>query len=206
MQHLESLLFKKRRLKQYRLGLTILAIADTHGYFVKEEIEPFINEKIDICFFLGDVFPDDITIIKKYISSDIPMIGILGNHDDWNLLEKYNITNVHGKVENIKGINIAGIQGSLRYKDSDYPLITDDESCQIASSMQAADILISHDCPKHQHGRSNFAHSGLQGITEYCIKNSIPVHLYGHHHVNKETYMTNGTRSICTHRIQLLKI
>lgn len=181
-------------------SLKMLIITDTHGCLNPSEIP---QDKFDVCLLLGDLFKDDIMIIKEKIIN-IPIYGVLGNHDGFELYDKYGIENIHGKVVEVNGVRIVGIQGSLRYKYSDMPLYTDEESVEIAEKMEEADILISHDSPKYLHGDNDFAHSGLQGITRYCEKWNVPLNIHGHHHDNMRSVLENGTTSICCYGVRLI--
>ena len=186
-----------------KFNLNALVIADTHGCLGLDEIS--YSPSTDVCLLLGDFSKEDILIIKEQVIG-IPIYGVLGNHDGFDLYERYGIENIHGKVVEVKGVKIAGLQGSLRYKDSDMPLYTDDESVEIAEGIGEADILISHDSPKFLHSDQDFAHSGLQGIMRYCEKYNVPLNIHGHHHDPKECVLNNGTRTICCYKAQIVSI
>lgn len=116
------------------------------------------------------------------------------------------IENINRKVIEIKGVKIAGLGGSYKYKNSnDYAMYSHEESIKIADEIQEADILVSHDRPyiKEQYGES---HDGLKGITEYIYKNHIPIHIHGHIHEESEEILKNGTKSICLYGVKLLEI
>ena len=182
-------------------NLRMLVITDTHGCLEKNDI-PY-NHRADVCLLLGDLSMQDIAIIKEQVIG-IPIYGVLGNHDGFELYDRCGIENIHGKVIEVNGVRIAGMGGSLRYKDSPMPLYTDEESVEIAEGMEAADILISHDSPKYLHSDQDFAHSGLQGITRYCEKYNVPLNIHGHHHDPKKCVLANGTRSICCYKVQII--
>ena len=182
-------------------NLRMLIIADPHGCLGEYDIPR--NHNADVCFLLGDLSARDIAIIKAQVVG-VPIYGVLGNHDGFDLYCRSGVENIHGKVVEIKGVKIAGIQGSLRYKYSEAPLYTDDESVEIAEAMEAADILISHDGPKFLHGINDYAHSGLQGVTHYCEKHNTPLNIHGHHHDNTKNVLENGTTSICCYRVQII--
>ena len=177
-------------------SLRILVISDTHGCFAEDMIP--VNSQgdvqADICLLLGDMSDRDVAIVDEFIN--IPKYGILGNHDGWDLYDRHGIENIHGKVIDFNGVRIAGLQGSIKYKYSDMPLYTDDESVEIADGMDSADILISHDSPKYLHGDRDFAHSGLRGITHFCEKWNVPLNIHGHHHVDLHNVLPNGTTSV----------
>lgn len=184
-----------------RFNLKILVIADTHNCLTEEELE---GKAADVCLLLGDLSGRDMRIIKRNIKT-MPIYGVLGNHDDWDLYETYGVENIHGNAVEVRGVKIAGLQGSIRYKSTDCPLYTDEESSQIAEAMSTADILISHDSPKNLHGEWDFVHSGLQGVTDYCKKYNVPLNLHGHHHVNEKNVLSNGTLSVCCYKVRLLE-
>jgi Icc-related predicted phosphoesterase len=182
-------------------NLRMLIIADAHGCLDSEDIPQDHNAVV--CLLLGDLSKEDIMIIKENVVG-IPIYGVLGNHDGFELYDRFGIENIHGKIVEVNGVRIAGIQGSLRYKYSDMPLYTDEESVEIAEKMEEADILISHDSPKYLHGDNDFAHSGLLGITCYCEKWNVPLNIHGHHHNNMRSVLENGTTSICCYGVRLI--
>lgn len=206
----EDILYKKYGTanKIQRYNLKLLFIADTHNCLKDgNEILKYIQEQkdYDYCILLGDHSASDIEEILKVIPLN-KICGILGNHDSWNKYDIYGITNISGKVIDIKGIRIAGISGGHKYKNSnEYVLYTHEESIQIANNIEKADILITHDKPFIQDNH-NSAHDGLKGITEYIYKNHIALHIHGHLHENKEEILRNGTKSICLYMAKLLEL
>lgn len=194
------------KLKKY--NIKILFIADTHDClsYDKETVEYIKNAKdYDCCILLGDHSANDLKEILKIIPND-KIYGILGNHDSWEKYQEYNIQNINGKVIDIKGIKIAGIGGSYKYKNSDqYAMYSHEKSIEIADSMQGADILISHDkaFTKKNYGD---AHDGLKGITKYIYKNNIPVHIHGHLHEENEEVLKNGAKSICLYKAKYIEL
>ena len=205
----DGLLKKYGRSKEIcYFGIKILFITDTHGMlkYEKENIDYITELKdYDCCILLGDISTTDIEIIKNIIPND-KIYGVLGNHDGWNLYIDNKIESINGKVIEIKGVRIAGINGSYKYKNSnDYVMYSHEESINIANKILDADILVSHDRPfiKEQYGES---HDGLKGITECIYRNHIPLHIHGHIHEESEEILKNGTKSICLYGVKLLKI
>lgn len=193
-------------LKKY--NLKILFIADTHNCLTydKESLEYLQSVKnYDYCILLGDHSANDLYEITKVIPKE-KLCGVLGNHDSWGKYKEYSIENIDGKVIDIKGIKIAGISGSFKYKNSDqYALYTHEESIEIANKMEKADILVSHDKPFTEKEYGD-AHDGLKGITEYIYKNHIPIHIHGHLHEENEKLLKNGTQSKCLYKIKLMEL
>ena len=207
--------FENQLLKHYgecsnnnKFNIKILFITDTHNCLTydKESLEYLKNiTNYDYCILLGDHSADDLYEITNIIPKE-KLCGVLGNHDSWEKYKEYDIKNIDGKVIDIKGIRIAGISGSFKYKNSDqYALYTHEESIEIANNMEVADILVSHDKPftEKQYGD---AHDGLKGITQYIYKNHIPLHIHGHLHEESEEILKNGTKSIGVYKVKLIEL
>lgn len=188
-------------------NIKILFITDTHNCLTydKETLEKIKSYRdYDCCILLGDHSANDLYEILQIVPKE-KIYGVLGNHDGWDKYKEYSINDINGKVVNIKGIRIAGISGSYKYKDSDkYALYTHEESIEIANRLEKADILITHDKAFTQK-EIDEAHDGLKGITEYIYKNQIPVHIHGHLHEEKKETLKNGTVSICVYKVKYMQ-
>ena len=202
----EELIEEYGRFKRWNSSMKLLVIADTHGGVAEEDFAELIKENpsYDLCVMLGDHTSDDIEKILRYVPKD-KIVGVLGNHDSFDLYEKYGIKDINGKVIDVNGIRIAGIQGSFRYKDEEAPLFTQKESIDFVMDMPEADILISHERAFNK-DYTNIAHAGLAGILYYIYKSRIAVHIFGHYHMNKEKMLENGTKEICSYMYKILEI
>lgn len=192
-----------------RFGLNILFITDTHNCLAYTDkhvnyLKSINSSDYDLCIILGDLSALDIDEIKRIIP-DEKLYGVVGNHDSINFLEENNVKNLNGKVITCKGVKIAGIMGSNRYKEKDYGMQTHEESIELSEQMESADILISHD-KAYIFDRHDNVHDGLKGITNYIYKNHIPLHIHGHLHEEFEEILKNGTKSICLYQIKLLEL
>lgn len=183
-------------------SLKMLIISDTHNCLKYEELESLDN--YDVCFLLGDLSGKDFKVIKECVSHKAPIYGVLGNHNDFGDLEQHGIEDINGKVVIVNDIPIVGWQGSIKYKDVSFPSYTDKESIELARCLPEAKILLSHDSPKYYHSKNDFAHSGLEGITKYLTNNNVPLNIHGHHHVNTQKVLKNGTLSICVHKCKII--
>lgn len=202
----EDLLEEYGKCKRWNTKLKLLVIADTHDGVAEEDFAELVKEHpdYDICIMLGDHTAYDIEKILRYVPRE-RIIAVLGNHDSFELYEKFGIKDINGKVVEIAGVRFAGIQGSFKYKDEKYPLYTQKESLELAMEMPEADILISHDMAFNKN-YTNIAHAGLAGIMYYIYKNRIPIHIFGHYHSGKEKVLANGTREICSYMYRYLEI
>ena len=206
----DELLLKYGECNQLRhYGLKILCITDTHNCLAHSEkdinyLKSLKPDDYDICFTLGDISGADFDIIKNIIQIE-KINGIVGNHDSLNTLEVNSIKNINGQVIECKGVKIAAIMGSNRYKSGDYGMMTQEECLQLEQNMERADILVSHD-KAYIYDRHDNVHDGLKGITDYIYRNHIPLHIHGHLHEEYEEILKNGTKSICLYQIKLLEI
>ena len=175
---MEKQLTKEIERKARKLANTVAASSGypTYGFEYKNIILKACRKSII------DGFP-----LQDYFLGEIPMgdkSGVLGNHDDQGALERCGIYNLDRKVTVINGVSIAGIGGSHRYKNGDYPMLTQKESIDIAEHCPKADILISHDAAFHVMKRLDKAHCGLKGISEYISRNKPKLNICGHYHEN----------------------
>lgn len=185
-------------------NINILVIADCH-HLKEEEIEKVKYLKYDVCFLLGDINGNYLDLILKYIPLE-KIYGILGNHDEYGLLESRSIANIHSKIININGIKILGFEGSSRYKDGNIPMYSQKESIKILKECEIADILVSHDSPYELYSKANDkAHCGLKGITKYLKKNKVYLNIHGHYHINTSLKLDNGINVIGVYRCALIK-
>ncbi len=119
-----------------------LFITDTHNCLAYTDkyinyLKSLNQGDYDICLILGDLSGLDFDAIKSIIP-DEKLYGIVGNHDSINALEVNNIKNINGQVIECKGVKIAGIMGSNRYKSGDYGMMTQEECMDLARNMDEA--------------------------------------------------------------------
>ena len=185
-------------------NINILVITDCH-HLKEEEIEKVEYLQYDICVLLGDISGNYLDMILKYVPIK-KICGILGNHDEYGLLESRNITNIHSKIINVNGIKILGFEGSSKYKTGNIPMYSQKESINILKKCDKADILVSHDAPYQLYAKSNdMAHCGLKGITKYLNKHRVFLNIHGHHHINTDFKLSNGTNVIGIYRCATIK-
>lgn len=185
-------------------SINILIITDCH-HLKEDEIVKVKKLQYDVCLLLGDISGNYLDMILKYVPIE-KIYGILGNHDEYGLLESRNIRNIHSKVININGVKILGFEGSSRYKTGNIPMYSQEESIKILRKCDIADILISHDSPYQLYSKANDkAHCGLKGITKYLKKNKIYLNIHGHHHINTDLKLNNVTSVIGVYRCAMIQ-
>ncbi len=201
--------------KQYAgPALCLLFVADTHGCIRNEDEELMRNTKrqYDAVFLLGDHFYNDLWNIVNIVPEDIPVYGILGNHNTAALYKEFNkqsprnIIQLDNGVHELLGIRIAVFTGSSKYKESaDRIMFSQDEMKNIMQQYPHADIVFSHDGPAPSQYR-NQAHYGFEAITEYIYKEHIPYCIHGHNHTDYRRKLANDAMDICVYQSQLITL
>lgn len=178
-----------------KLGLKLIIISDTHGYFAFSEarLPAFLSRvpQYDLCILLGDIHPYDLKQIVSLIPKE-KILAVRGNHDSYDLYESVGIKEMSGRTFTYKGVTFAGIEGSFRYKDCNFPSFTQYESLYLFDKLKPADVLISHDCA-FEHSKNDAAHAGLAGITSYICNHAPSYHIHGHIHQSYIKEYSNGT-------------
>lgn len=171
-----------------QLGVRVLAFADTHGSLTENELQN--RKKPNVILLLGDIPISDLEYILEQTKNlnDVPIFAVLGNHDGKEILNDFpRITQLSGKstefAVNGRTITLAGLSGSVKYKDNDYYcLLTQEESQNLLKDVPKCDILITHDKPCFDKPEEFNAHCGLVGIADYIREKSPKVVLHGHLH------------------------
>jgi Icc-related predicted phosphoesterase len=134
---------------------------------------------------------------------DAPMVYVRGNHDKgpqhgadgrvWK--DVRGGTNIHGRVVMRRGLIVAGLEGSMRYKPGAPYMYSESEMrMQVAQMVprllwnrqrfgRALDILVTHSPPYGIHDRPDLPHTGFKVFLSF-LKNFRPrYHLHGHIHL-----------------------
>ena len=174
----------------------ILCLADLH-YPKRIDIQKICSlSSIDMVFWLGDI--DNFALEEiRYHYKDAFHIGILGNHDINQSLERYGIFDIDKKYIKKNEISIVGLKGSIYYKDTDseqnYPSYTQGQSLIYSETLPRADIILSHTCPYGIHETNHYSHRGLFGLRNYIDKHCSKYNIHGHQHTDKKTILENET-------------
>lgn len=186
--------------------IKIIVITDTHNTLKEDEFRNFIlnSGDYDVCLLLGDFGSNDLPIILRYIDRE-KIYALLGNHD-YNYIKEYELNNLNGNIININGVKLLGIQGSFKYKPSDFPSFSQKESILFLEDKPDVDILVSRDIRFNSMAERDPAHQGMFGITYYLFKNRVPYHIHGHIHNPYKKDMINGTREISSFMYEYIEL
>lgn len=175
-------------------NLRLLVISDLHRSITKEQqalIDTYSSD-VDLIVSLGDTPVETISRVD---------FGVLGNPDPLRGLAPEK--DLHLAVKTVKGYTLTGVQGSIRYKDGNYVMYTQDEARGLA--IPRADILISHDSSSYGRDADDDVHCGLQALTDYIIAYQPLLHLHGHHHESK-VYQMGRTLCVSVYKCALVQI
>ena len=202
----EETIFKGINIKPLKKNIRLLVISDTHGDLALSRNLKYdiIDKEFDLCCILGDIHDYDYKLILEYIPKE-KIVALLGNHDRFDLLKTYDLKDLNGKVVEVNGLRIGGIQGSFKYKEQDFPSFTHEQSIEFMENMPYVDILLSHDKP-FTYDYNDGAHDGLKGITKFLYERQVPINIHGHLHTSDIKTLKNGTQVKGVYEVELIEI
>ena len=166
---------------------------------VDHRISDITASPVDFVFCLGDL--EDVWMANRVeaLNPRYGAYGIRGNHDVNapfpSNIEDLNFMNKAVVVDG-RRVRLAGVPGSWRYKPYGTWLFYQDEISEMTDAMEAADILISHNCPAnigHERPCESLAedtfsvHQGFLGINDYISAKKPQFLFHGHQHLHKTT-------------------
>jgi uncharacterized protein len=160
--------------------MVIFAISDRPP---KSSILSLIDKhKVDLICTLGDL--DYFSLQELAKITNIPKIGVYGNHCSGNYFESLNIHNIHLKTFEYNGITFGGFEGSIRYKESAYAKMYTQEE---AKDFPTVDVFLAHSPPYGINDEpESSSHQGFIAIKEYIESKKPKYFLHGHTYPTKE--------------------
>jgi len=164
--------------------MKFLVIADKNPRINIEEVVRAQN--IDIIVTLGDLTREDILPLKEI--SDIPKIGVYGNHDSGTYMNELGIINMHLNTWDFNGYKFGGFQGCVRYKDNPQALMyKQEEASAMMTNFPNVDIFICHCPPKGINDEEEIAHQGFDALLDYIDRAQPKMLMHGHTYPEEET-------------------
>lgn len=174
--------------------MQILTIADRPP---KQPIQEIIqNNDINLIITLGDLDQFEINEIRNV--TNIPKIGVYGNHCSGTYFEPLGITNIHLQTIEINGIVFESFEGSVKYKESKYSkMYIQEQASELLKDFLKVDVMIVHSPPFCINDEPDeISHQGFKALTKY-IEEKHPKHfLYCHTYPIENKLTTNFLKKI----------
>lgn len=141
---------------------------------------------------------------------DAPLVYVRGNHDGgpqfaadgriWR--DVRGGVDIHGRIVARKGLILAGLQGSMRYKAHAEYMYSESEMRVVVAQMvprllwnrqrfgRALDILVTHSPPFGIHDREDLPHTGFKVFLSFLRLFKPRYHLHGHIHIYRQDQIT----------------
>ncbi len=165
--------------------MKILAIADRPP---REKVEVILSKNpIDIIITLGDLEQTELAGLENV--TNLPKLGVYGNHCSGMYFEPLSITNMHLKTFEFGGLIFGGFEGCVRYKKNPYTkMYTQEEASELLKDFPYVDVMLVH-CPPFgvNDEPDEVAHQGYKALRTYVEEMKPKYLLHGH------TYPTDGT-------------
>jgi uncharacterized protein len=140
---------------------------------------------------------------QEYLVSslDAPYFYVMGNHDQEFTYDSYSRrqsiaggTNLHNKAVFFKGIILAGIEGSLKYREGPYQYSQSEMWTHVFNLIprllinrirygRYLDIFVTHAPPAGIHDKPDLPHQGIYAFRWFIEKFQPRYHFHGHIHV-----------------------
>jgi len=135
---------------------------------------------IDLICTLGDLEYYDILELKDI--TNIPKIGVYGNHCSGNYMESLGIVNLHLKTFEFGRLTFGGFEGSIRYKESIYAkMYTQEEATELLRDFPAVDVMLAHSPPYGINDEiDSSSHQGLRALRDYVDRHRPQYFFHGH--------------------------
>lgn len=206
----------------------ILAIADTVSPFVYSESFPDNLPPFDLVLSAGDMPGHVLEFLATKL--EVQPVYVLGNHHNAYLRDQETqrlalpggCINAHGRVLEHRGVLIAGIEGSGRYRPGPHQYAEWQMEwfvARLAPSLwlnrvrhgRAVDVLLTHAAPKGPHEGEDHPHRGIPAFNRFHRLWQPKVHIHGHVHLSganaaREYVSEEGVRVINAYGFTIVEI
>ena len=181
--------------------MKILAIADAVSPFIYSTNFPDNLPPFDLLLSAGDM-PGH---VLEFLATKLKQqpVYVLGNHSNGYLFDPETdqqqlpggCLNAHGRVLELNGVLIAGIEGSARYRpgpqqysEFQMAMMTRKLIPQLLWNRwrkgRAVDILLTHAPPKGPHEGKDYPHRGIPAFNRFLETWQPKLHVHGHVHLS----------------------
>jgi len=208
--------------------MKILAVSDRVMDKLYNDQSPQCFPDIDLLIGCGDLPFYYLDFLTSAFNA--PMVYVRGNHDggpqygaDGRIWQDVRGgVDIHGKVVMHKGLILAGLQGSMRYKARAEYMYSEAEMRMVVAQIvprllwnrqrlgRALDVLVTHSPPYGIHDRQDLPHTGFKVFLSFLRLFRPRYHLHGHIHVYRQDEATatqyEKTKVVNVYPYRLLEI
>lgn len=150
---------------------------------------------VNLVLSAGDLAPAYLEFIKERLN--VPLMYVRGNHDSfYDSMPPKGCMNIDGKFVNYYGLKIAGLGGSMKYREGRDMYTEEEQGVRVDKIINAAknnagtedyrkiDVLLTH-APCYGYGDlEDLPHTGFDCFNTLIRETRPKVHLYGHIHID----------------------
>ncbi len=188
--------------------INILAVADTEEKNLYDYYNPKRTEGTDLIISCGDLHAKYLEFLATVVNK--PLLYVNGNHDtEYTNTPPEGCISIEDRVYEFKGIRIAGLGGSYKYKSTGKPYMYSEKEMarrirRLRGRIRAhegIDILVAH-APCEGYGdREDLPHWGFACFNQFMMEYKPKLFLYGHVHkeygeFERELQHESGTKLI----------
>ncbi len=214
--------------------MKLLVIADVVSPIIYSENFPKNLAPFDLVLSAGDM-P---AYLLEFLATKLPTppVYVLGNHfgylRDSDRAGVYDgaeanrlpggCINAHGRVVEVNGVLIAGLEGSARYRPGPHQY-SERQMAWMAEKLtprllwnrhkytRAVDILLTHAPPKGPHEGDDYPHRGIPAFNRFHQRWRPKLHIHGHVHLSganspREYLTESGVRVINAYNFALIEL
>ena len=167
--------------------MKILVIADEESRSLWDYFSPAKLEGIDMIISCGDLKANYLQFLVTF--GNCPLLYVRGNHDTGNAMNPSDgCVCIEDKIFNYKGMRIAGLGGSMKYKYSP-DMYTEKEMRARVRRLRrkirftgGIDILVTHAPAKGYGDMADLPHRGFECFNDLLMKYKPLYMLHGHVH------------------------
>ena len=127
---------------------------------------------------LGDLRPE---WIESLADGDVPKLGVHGNHDGEDDLERLGIRDLHLDRVEVGGWSFAGFGGSVRTHGAGPHAYTQKEAARAVRRLPPAEVLITHSPPRGINDEpGDPVHEGFDALRDWVERHEPRYVLHGH--------------------------
>jgi len=168
-------------------SVKILAVTDEISKALYDYFEPERWRDIDLVLSAGDLPPEYLDFLATTLGA--PVVYVRGNHDgDFERQRYAGLENVHGRIVRVKGLTIAGFEGSRRYNDGPVQYSERQMRAIFAQVLLKTvrrgtpDLVLTHAPPAGVHDGGDLCHHGFETFNAAIRAWSPAYFVHGHVH------------------------